>query len=205
MSDFIYSNQYIDDTLFDENSKMFSFNENQINPTDEYHNGNILDDFTIANEKKLKDSDKRKGNAKAVNVLDMEGNLLGTYSSGLLAAEAYGVMQSDVSLCCRGLKPHVNGYRFAFENHVHLENAEYLQSLRTKRGYILEPVIEKTINNNVVIEDMYSGGKLNKRLTRSRAGFEDLGDDEKGMFSTAGYKVSIYCLLICRLDFFPLF
>lgn len=53
-------------------------------------------------------------NAKAVECLDMAGNTINIFRSGLLASQAFSIQQEDISLCCRGLKDSINGYRFRF-------------------------------------------------------------------------------------------
>lgn len=39
---------------------------------------------------------------------------MGLYPSGIAVANALGIQQGDVSLCCRGLKHSVGNYRFRF-------------------------------------------------------------------------------------------
>lgn len=45
---------------------------------------------------------------------DHTGNSLGVYPSGIAVAQALGVQQGDISLCCRGLKFSVANHRFRF-------------------------------------------------------------------------------------------
>lgn len=56
------------------------------------------------------------GNAKTVECFDMEGNLVAVYESGSHAGRELGIVPTDVSLCCRGIKDSVSGYRFRFQN-----------------------------------------------------------------------------------------
>mmetsp|Transcript_8420 Transcript_8420/g.14279 ORF Transcript_8420/g.14279 Transcript_8420/m.14279 type:complete len:164 (+) Transcript_8420:57-548(+) len=57
---------------------------------------------------------RERSNAKCVELLDLEGNVLGVYPSGIAVASALGVQQGDISLCCRGLKYSVANHRFRF-------------------------------------------------------------------------------------------
>ena len=58
----------------------------------------------------------QKSNAKPVEWLDMDGNVLGVFKSGLETQKALNITQGDISQCCRGLRESVNGYRFRFFN-----------------------------------------------------------------------------------------
>lgn len=51
---------------------------------------------------------------RAVRQLDVDGNVLNTFPSGLAAAKAVGVSQSGVSACCRGKVKTVGGFRWEF-------------------------------------------------------------------------------------------
>eukprot|EP00596_Hydrurales_sp_CCMP1899_P004456 CAMPEP_0119037218 /NCGR_PEP_ID=MMETSP1177-20130426/5425_1 /TAXON_ID=2985 /ORGANISM="Ochromonas sp, Strain CCMP1899" /LENGTH=232 /DNA_ID=CAMNT_0006998155 /DNA_START=51 /DNA_END=749 /DNA_ORIENTATION=- len=55
-----------------------------------------------------------KGNAKAVELLDMDGNHLAQFRSGSEASKAVNVLQGDISLCCRGMRDSMGGYKFRF-------------------------------------------------------------------------------------------
>ena len=57
---------------------------------------------------------KLRKNTKPVECLDLAGNIIGVFQSGIAAVKALGVQQGDISLCCRGLKDSINGYRFRF-------------------------------------------------------------------------------------------
>ena len=57
---------------------------------------------------------KEKSNAKSVECLDMDGNVIAVYPSGIAISTALNIQQGDISLCCRGLKYSINGYRFRF-------------------------------------------------------------------------------------------
>lgn len=58
----------------------------------------------------------QKSNAKPVEWLDMEGNVLGVFKSGLETQKALCITQGDISQCCRGIRDSVGGYRFRFFN-----------------------------------------------------------------------------------------
>lgn len=57
---------------------------------------------------------REKSNSKAVDCFDLNGNLLKEYPSGIAIATALNIQQGDISLCCRGLKHSVSGFRFRF-------------------------------------------------------------------------------------------
>jgi hypothetical protein len=57
---------------------------------------------------------REKSNAKSVECLDMDGNLIEVYPSGIAISTALNIPQGDISLCCRGLKHSIGGYRFRF-------------------------------------------------------------------------------------------
>lgn len=59
-------------------------------------------------------SKRQRKNAKAVECLDLSGKVIGQYRSGIEAVKALNIQQGDISLCCRGLKDSINGYRFRF-------------------------------------------------------------------------------------------
>ncbi len=83
----------------------------------------------------------KNNNAKPVEVYDMEGNLLQTYRSGIAASQALGFLQGDISLCCRGLKDSLGGYRFKFVDNVY-SKVESNAVRGLKRGYAIEYVPE---------------------------------------------------------------
>ena len=95
---------------------------------------------------------KNRTNAKTVECYDMQGNYVGEFPSGSSAAQALGVAQGDISLCCRGLKDNVNGYKFRFKG-------DPFDFQRVKRGY------------QIVAEDANAGkSELNTRTTRASRG-----------------------------------
>jgi len=87
---------------------------------------------------------RERSNAKAVECLDMDGNLVELFRSGMSASMKLGIPQGDISLCCRGLKSSVMGYKFRFYG----ETAEK-QALRLKKGFVLEGV---GLDNNMKVE-----------------------------------------------------
>lgn len=76
---------------------------------------------------------RERSNAKAVECLDMDGSLVELFRSGMAASMKLGIPQGDISLCCRGLKPSVSGYKFRFYGET-----EEKQALRLKKGFVLE-------------------------------------------------------------------
>lgn len=78
---------------------------------------------------------RERSNAKAVECLDLDGNLVELFRSGMAASMKLGIPQGDISLCCRGLKPSVMGYKFRFYGET-----EEKQALRLKKGFVLEGV-----------------------------------------------------------------
>ena len=74
---------------------------------------------------------KRVGsNAKAVECLDLEGNIIETFRSGMAAASKMNIPQGDISLCCRGVKFSVSGYRFRFQG----DADNYITSSKMRRS-----------------------------------------------------------------------
>jgi hypothetical protein len=74
----------------------------------------ILDEMAQAGEP----AKKKSRFMKAVEVLDMDGNLIKKYESGSEATKALNITQGEISLCCRGLKKSYGGYRFRFSEGV---------------------------------------------------------------------------------------
>lgn len=87
---------------------------------------------------------RERSNAKAVECLDMEGNLIELFRSGMAASMKLGIPQGDISLCCRGLKPSVMGLKFRF-----FGETEEKQAQRLKKGFVLEGV---GLDNNNKVE-----------------------------------------------------
>lgn len=80
------------------------------------------------------DSKKReRSNAKAVECLDLDGNLIELFRSGMAASMKLNIPQGDISLCCRGMKPSVMGYKFRFTGET-----EEKQALRLKKGFVID-------------------------------------------------------------------
>lgn len=71
-----------------------------------------------------------RSNAKAVECSDLAGNIIEVFPSGLACSLKMNVTQSDISQCCRGIKPSFNGYRFRF-----VEGPEDKREVKLKRGY----------------------------------------------------------------------
>ena len=134
--------------------------------------------------------EKRKGksNAKAVQVFDLEGNLIETYKSGILAAQALGILQGDISLCCRGLKPSVNGYKFKFVGDYDDIN---LDSTKLKRGYAIETVVEGSSTKSNIDIDKPEIMTRSSRTSRGEYGMDrEMQAYSNSALSTSQIQVS---------------
>lgn len=80
---------------------------------------------------------KSLGNAKIVLACDMEGNVIKEYLTGKLAAFDCKVSQSDVSMCCRGIKDSASGFKFRFKEAKHVLPDKNMKMLK---GYAIEEV-----------------------------------------------------------------
>jgi hypothetical protein len=66
------------------------------------------------------------------------GNFLNVYRSGMLASQILNIQQGEISLCCRGLKRSVLGYKFRFVGDLHPdEKYNEVQKRRKSGGYDL--------------------------------------------------------------------
>lgn len=104
----------------------------------DFNGMNTLSSFTDAGAASAKK--RERSNAKAVECLDLDGNLIEVFRSGLAAATKLNIPQGDISLCCRGLKHQVNGYRFRF-----FGDQQDPSEFKLKRGYryVLEGTSEQ--------------------------------------------------------------
>ncbi|KAJ1421107.1 hypothetical protein B484DRAFT_452869 [Ochromonadaceae sp. CCMP2298] len=78
---------------------------------------------------------RERSNAKAVECFDMDGNRVDIFRSGMAASQKLNIPQGDISLCCRGLKVSVLGYKFRF-----FGDTEDRQAAKLKKGFALESV-----------------------------------------------------------------
>jgi len=69
-----------------------------------------------------------KTNAKPVQWLNMNGEVLGVFPSGLETQKALGVTQFDISQCCRGKVESVGGFKFRFFNEELRPEFPYLRA-----------------------------------------------------------------------------
>ena len=82
---------------------------------------------------------KREGtNAKPIECLDLEGNVIEIFQSGRIASQKLNIVQGDISLCCRGMKYSVNGYRFRFYGDEIEDRFAERQKGGLKKGFVLE-------------------------------------------------------------------
>jgi hypothetical protein len=65
----------------------------------------------------------------------MDGNLIEVFKSGMEAAQKLNILQGDISLCCRGVKNSINGYRFRFFED---EDEEKIETTKIRKGYVIE-------------------------------------------------------------------
>ena len=139
------------------------------------------------------DSKRQRSNAKAVECFDMNGNLVGTFRSGLAANQALNIQQGDISLCCRGLKDNINGLRFRFAGEEHRANAI------VRRGYVTEVVPVNILAAPPGEEDI--PGRLVTRLSRqNRIDAEKEKLQKTSILAPAEIKVSLYfCALKKKL------
>jgi hypothetical protein len=125
-------------------------------------------------------SSKRGGlkgaRAKAVDCFSLDGKLLNTYPSGLIASKALGISQGDVSLCCRGLKDSVSIYKFKF----HGDATDY-SAAKMKRGYQL---VEEDLNPDAPLSAL--GERRLKRLLRNQA--EQIGNESNSLLRNSHHK-----------------
>jgi hypothetical protein len=87
---------------------------------------------------------RERSNAKAVECLDMDGNLIELFRSGMAASMKLSIPQGDISLCCRGLKPSVMGMKFRF-----FGDTEDRQAARLKKGFVLEGIAANDAGNKM--------------------------------------------------------
>jgi hypothetical protein len=66
----------------------------------------------VTNQITVKTNKRERTNAKAVECLDLDGNLIEVFRSGLAASVKLNIPQGDISLCCRGLKQSGDLVRF---------------------------------------------------------------------------------------------
>lgn len=99
---------------------------------------------------------RERSNAKCVELLDMEGNSIAVYPSGIAVATALGIQQGDVSLCCRGMKYSAANHRFRFLGAV---EDQYEVVKRRKLEGATAAIIEPQ-------EDSLLGSSRSRRVSR---------------------------------------
>mmetsp|Transcript_23506 Transcript_23506/g.21380 ORF Transcript_23506/g.21380 Transcript_23506/m.21380 type:complete len:210 (+) Transcript_23506:3-632(+) len=136
-------------------------------------NENLISDDKIdqsVQSDKNNDTELKKinrSNAKAVEAYDLDGNLIDTYPSGLLASKALNIQQGDISLCCRGLKPSINGYKFKFASEF---DEQVDSNAKLRRGYALEVIqsTDQSSNSNINFQNQRTD--IVTRSTRTSRG-----------------------------------
>lgn len=108
---------------------------------------------SIEEEKREK---KRRRTTKPIEVLDMAGNVILSFQSGLECSAAINVTTGDISACCRGVKESVGGYRFRFKD-------EEDRNLLKKVGYGDDD------KNGLDMDIRYGLGSIGLRSSRSTA------------------------------------
>lgn len=147
-------------------------------------------DFDAAHGGDAQNPNKRtRSNAKAVECLDMDGNHIKTFRSGIAAVRELGVPQGDISLCCRGLKDSISGYKFRFVVEEHRQNAAL------RRGYTTEPVppaVPAVAKNSfdIPLNDEEFQGRLVTRLSRHRVDTEKDKQVKDSILAPAAMKVT---------------
>ena len=76
---------------------------------------------------------------------------------GFEAAKALNVTQGDISLCCRGMRQQVGGYKFRFVAE------EARPEAKLKRGFAYEPVLDEAS------KDLSLAGRVEENLERQVA------------------------------------
>ena len=109
---------------------------------------------------------RERTNAKAVECLDLDGNLIEVFRSGLAASTKLNIPQGDISLCCRGLKRSVSGFKFRFRGDTEDRN-EF--KLRRGYGYVIEPAIESK-DGSQSLNNTGTMGSTATRNTRASRG-----------------------------------
>lgn len=103
---------------------------------------------------------RERTNAKAVECLDLDGNLIEVYRSGMLASQALNIQQGDISLCCRGLKHSVGGFRFRF-----FGESDLLENItKIKKGFVIEGYIEGANRTEVTRSTRASRGDYQQQV-----------------------------------------
>ena len=135
---------------------------------------------------------RERSNAKAVECLDMDGNLVELFRSGMSASMKLGIPQGDISLCCRGLKPSVMGYKFRFYGET-----EEKQAQRLKKGFVLEGV---NFDNGTKVELTRTTRASRGEYGQGRGGYDLPG---RSLLDPPHVKVQLICLYHIMCVFFP--
>lgn len=112
---------------------------------------------------KKKGRGSHKFNAKVVEVYDLEGNLFRTFPSCTEASKTMKATPLEVSLCCKGQKDNVRGFRYKFRDEDILKKT----ALVPKRGYVIETV--STDSLPTISEPDIAIGSRSSRATRGIA------------------------------------
>lgn len=121
-------------------------------------------DFLVQSQSaSARTNNKERSNAKPVEVYDLDNNLLKIYNSGTLAARDLNIQQGDISLCCRGMKASIGGYKFKFSGTHHIERPE---GMKLKRGFAYVPVMDGPDNLK---------NEVTQRTTRASRGEYGMG------------------------------
>jgi hypothetical protein len=127
------------------------------------HGSNSIAKFSTQAAKR-----QSRTNAKSVDCLDLEGNVLQVFPSGSSAAQVLGIAQGDISLCCRFLKESVGQYRFRF----HGDQTDYKEAAKLRRGYRIvdgsEPVkTEIATRTTRASRGEYAAGSMRQAVDNS--------------------------------------
>lgn len=133
---------------------------------------------------------RERTNAKAVECLDMDGNLIEVYRSGMLASQALNIQQGDISLCCRGLKHSVGGYRFRF-----FGESDLLENItKIKKGFVIEGYVEGVNRSELTRSTRASRGDYQQQVK--------VVDEKPSILAPPEIQVGILSSLSCIDDSF---
>mmetsp|Transcript_25081 Transcript_25081/g.36984 ORF Transcript_25081/g.36984 Transcript_25081/m.36984 type:complete len:223 (+) Transcript_25081:42-710(+) len=122
---------------------------------------------------------REKSNCKSVELMDLEGNVLQVYPSGIAMATALGIQQGDISLCCRGLKYSVGNYRFRF--HGDTEDQYEVMQRRKKE------MREQALTVPKELKDSFNNPEpLSRTRRRTTINYGDMGLGEYGEATESG-------------------
>jgi hypothetical protein len=155
--------------------------------------GGTEDGFSEVGDQKVVAKGREKSNAKAVECLDLDGNVIEIFKSGLAASTKLNIPQGDISQCCRGLKRSVAGYRFRFHGDTEERVGGELK-LKRGYGYVLEPVYP---GENKEPASVSAASTRNTRASRGE--YSILNAQQMESRSSDGFK-AIAAIKVSKID-----